>query len=311
MCPTPGDNRPVNGGYTYVERLPPAAAGRTVLQWLAGRHRHSSPAAWRERIERGEVSIGAAIAAADDLLRAGTSLSWRRPPWTEPAAPLCFAVLHRDADLLAVAKPRGLPCLPNGGFLEHTLLHQLRRRHPEAVPLHRLGRGTSGLVLFARSAPARRHLAADWREGRVTKEYLALASGRPSAPAFTIDSPIGPVPHPRLGNLHAVSPDGRAAVSHVTVLETRGPDTLVSVAIDTGRPHQIRIHLAAAGHPLVGDPLYQTGGSPRADSLPGEGGYWLHSWRLTILHPTTTRPLLLECPPPLPLRPSCAFFRPV
>src|SRR5512139_1613185 len=114
-----------------------------------------------------------------DVLRPGQSLVWRRPPWEEPAAPLSFAILHRDAHLLAVAKPRGLPSVPNGGFLEHTLLHRVRLHFPGAVPLHRLGRGTSGLVLFALTNQARREGAAAWREGRVSKEYLALVAGRP------------------------------------------------------------------------------------------------------------------------------------
>jgi 23S rRNA pseudouridine1911/1915/1917 synthase len=89
----------------------------------------------------------------------------------------------------------------------------------------------------------------------------------------------------------------------VRVLETRGDRTLVAVSIPTGRPHQIRIHLAAAGHPLVGDPLYVGGGVPAADpALPGEGGYRLHAHRLGLLHPATGRRLQLECPPPPELR---------
>ena len=156
--------------------------------------------------------------------------------------------------------------------------------------MHRLGRGTSGLVLFARTDAARRAVAAEWRLGGVLKEYLALASGRPARESFTVETPIGLVPHPRLGQVHAASPTGRPAVSHVRVLAPRGAGTLVSVTIPTGRPHQIRIHLAAAGHPLVGDPLYVEGGRPGADpALPGEGGYWLHAHRLALSHPATGR----------------------
>ena len=119
------------------------------------------------------------------MLRAGQWLVWRRPPWQEPPVPLSFAVLYRDADLLAVAKPRGLPTLPNGGFLEHTLPARVRRLYPEAVPMHRLGRGTSGIVLFARTPAARREVAAAWRDGAVLKEYRALVVGRPERDAFT------------------------------------------------------------------------------------------------------------------------------
>jgi 23S rRNA pseudouridine1911/1915/1917 synthase len=293
----------MNAGFEYREEVGPAAAGRTVLAWLARRYRHSTEAAWRERIASGEVRLDGEVALAMDVLRPGQTLVWRRPPWEEPAVPLGFAVLHRDPHLLAVAKPRGLPSVPNGGFLEHTLLFRVRRVHPEAVPVHRLGRGTSGLVLFARTASARRHLAAQWRAGRVEKTYRALVAGVLSVDSLTIDSPIGPVPHPRLDHVHAASPAGRPAVSHVRVLARRGDATLVEVVIPTGRPHQIRIHLAAAGYPLVGDPLYVAGGRPGPrPALPGEGGYRLHAHRLALAHPVGGDSLVLECSPPPELR---------
>ena len=157
---------PVNAGYEYQEEVGPGAAGRTVLAWLSVRWRHSTEAVWRQRIAAGEVRLDGEPALARAVLRSGQSLVWRRPPWDEPVVPLGFAILHRDDHLLAVAKPRGLPSVPNGGFLEHTLLYRVRRLHPEAVPVHRLGRGTSGLVLFARTDGARRALAALWRTGQ-------------------------------------------------------------------------------------------------------------------------------------------------
>jgi 23S rRNA pseudouridine1911/1915/1917 synthase len=293
----------VNAGFEYREEIGPEAGGRTVLAWLTRRHRHSTEATWRERIASGEVRLDGEVALAMDVLRPGQSLVWRRPPWEEPVVPLGFAVLHCDAHLLAVAKPRGLPSVPNGGFLEHTLLFRVRRLHPEAVPMHRLGRGTSGLVLFARTSEARRAVAADWRAGRVEKEYRALVRGVPSAELFTVDAPIGLVPHPRLGRVHAASATGKPAVSHVRVLRTREGRAVVAVTIPTGRPHQIRIHLAAAGHPLVGDPLYVEGGVPGPDpGLPGEGGYRLHAHRLALAHPATGERLELECAPPPELR---------
>jgi 23S rRNA pseudouridine1911/1915/1917 synthase len=292
----------VNGGFEYREEVGGEAAGRTVLAWLTRRHRHSTETTWRVRIAAGEVRLDGNVALAMDVLRPGQTLVWRRPPWEEPVVPLGFAILHLDEHLLAVAKPRGLPSVPNGGFLEHTLLFRMRRLHPEAVPMHRLGRGTSGLVLFARTDGARRAVAAEWRAGRVEKEYRALVRGLPALEAFTIDNPIGLVPHPRLGQVHAASPMGKEAVSRVRVLAARGGDALVAIEIPTGRPHQIRIHLAAAGHPLVGDPLYVAGGGPGSDpGLPGEGGYHLHAHRLALTHPATGRRLELECPlPPAP-----------
>lgn len=293
----------MNQGFEYRDEIGPEAAGRTVLAWLRSRYRHSTEATWRERIASGEVRLDGAIALAMDVLRPGQSLVWRRPPWEEKEVPLGFAILHRDDELLAVAKPRGLPSVPSGGFLEHTLLSRVRGVFPEAVPMHRLGRGTSGLVLFARTRRARRAVAEEWRAGRVEKEYRALVSGVPAVETFTVETPIGPVPHPRLGQVHAASPVGRPAVSHVRVLAAREASALVAVSIPTGRPHQIRIHLAAAGHPLVGDPLYAAGGVPSPDpGLPGEGGYRLHAHRLELTHPATGRRLALECAPPPALR---------
>jgi 23S rRNA pseudouridine1911/1915/1917 synthase len=250
------------------------------------------------------VLLDGKIATSNDVLRPGQLLVWHRPPWEEPPVPLSFAVLHLDEHLLAVAKPRGLPSIPHGGlYLEHTLLQRVRRRWTEATPMHRLGRGTSGLLLFARTREARRRVAAAWREGRVDKTYRALVAGVPDLEAFSIDRPIGPVPHPLLGQVHAVSERGKPSLTHVRRIECRSGETLVEVDIPTGRPHQIRIHLAAAGHPLVGDPLYAKGGYPRKKpGLPGEGGFWLHSQRLALLHPTTGRRLDLECPPPPILR---------
>lgn len=293
----------MNDGFVYRESIGADAAGRTVLEHLALRYRHSSEPTWRGRIAAGEVELDGRAAAPQDRLRAGQSLTWRRPPWEEPPVPLAFAVLHRDEHLLAVAKPRGLPTVPNGGFLTHTLLHIVRGLSPTATPLHRLGRGTSGLVLFAQTAEARRALSAAWREGRVEKEYRALIAGIPSADTFSIDVPIGRVAHPRLGEVHAACAQGKAALTHVRWRAASGVNTIVDVTIPTGRPHQIRIHLAAAGHPLVGDPLYVAGGVPGDDpALPGDGGYRLHAHRLAFDHPATGRRVQLECAPPAELR---------
>jgi 23S rRNA pseudouridine1911/1915/1917 synthase len=292
----------INGGYSYRDQIGRAPVGSTVVGYLAGRYRHSPEALWRLRVGRGEVSLDGRTLQADEAVCPGQVLVWSRPPWCEPEVPLQWALLYRDRDLLAVAKPRGLPTVPAGGFLEHTLLMRVRVLFPEAVPAHRLGRGTSGLVLFARTAKARAALARAWREGEVRKVYRALVTGAPGPSEFTVETPIGPVAHPVLGTVHAASPAGRPSRSHVRVLRTTSDRALVEVEIETGRPHQIRIHLAAAGFPLVGDPLYREGGQPRPEARPGETGYWLHAFRLELRHPASFRPLPLECLPPPALR---------
>lgn len=292
---------PKNRGYVHREQIDAAAEGRAVLAHLVARWR-ASEAEWRARLAAGEVLLDQARTGPEERLRRGQWLTWARPPWEEPAAPLCAPVLYEDADLLAVAKPSGLPTMPGGGeFSEHTLLAVVRRRAPEASPMHRLGRATSGVVLFSRTPLAARVLQQAFRDRSLRKIYRALCSGHPAWDELAIDAPIGEVPHPLLGTVHGASAQGRPSRSYARVLERReSAQALVEVSIETGRPHQIRIHLAHAGHPLWGDPLYGVGGVPLPASraLPGDPGYLLHALRVELAHPRTGAPLVIECAPP-------------
>lgn len=295
---------PGNDGCEYREQVGPDGDARTVLAYLSQRYPHSSRAEWEARILSGRVLVDSRPAHIDTLLRRGCELVWQRPPWIEPDAPRSFSILYEDADVLAVAKPAGLPTLPGAGFLQATLLYLVRAYAPDAAPLHRLGRWTSGLVLCARNSRARSALMQQWSANAIGKLYRALAAGLPDQDEMTITTPIGPVPHPLLGSIHAAAPQGKPSRSQVTVLERRADSFLCDVRIATGRPHQIRIHLAAAGHPLAGDPLYGPGGLPAPDSraLPGDPGYLLHAAELRFRHPGTGREVILGCEPPLLLR---------
>ncbi|MBI2502830.1 MAG: RluA family pseudouridine synthase [Candidatus Latescibacteria bacterium] len=293
-----------NEGCKYRERLGPDAEGQTLLGYLSRRYPHSSPEEWTARITAGLVRLDERAGHAESALRRGSELVWDRPPWVEPEAPRSFAVLYEDEDLLAVAKPAGLPTLPGANFLQGTLLYQVQAYAPDAAPVHRLGRWTSGVVLCARNHPARIALMRQWSKKAIGKRYRALASGLPQWDELEIAAPIGPVPHSLLGELHAASPGGKPALSQVRVLEGRADSFLCDVRIETGRPHQIRIHLAAAGHPLVGDPLYGVGGLPAPDSqaVPGDPGYYLHAAELRFRHPRTGHEVVIECAPPPRLR---------
>lgn len=302
----PDTNTHLNEGCEYRERLGPNADSRRLLAYLSHRYRHSSPAEWAARIASGHVLVDELPAHADSVLRTGCQLVWQRPPWIEPDAPMSFSVLYEDDDLIAVNKPAGLPTLPAANFLQSTLLYLVRAYAPDAVPLHRLGRWTSGILLCARNHNARTELMRQWSAKKVHKLYRALANGCPDWDETTISAPIGPVPHALLGSIHAASQKGKSSLSYVTIIERREGAFLCDVRIATGRPHQIRIHLAASGHPLVGDPLYGAGGLPLPDTraLPGDPGYHLHAAELSFRHPSTRREVVIECEPPSLLRVS-------
>ena len=308
-CSEPDEVGGLNQGHDFAETLGLDAEGWGVEEYLSRRYPRASVGEWQRRTQQGQVFLEGEVGEPGQKLRAGQRLVWRRPPWREPTVPLGYAVLYRDADVLAVAKPGGLPTLPGGGmFLQHTLLYQVRRHDPEAAPVHRLGRGTSGVVLFGRTSMARAELSRAMREGQVKKEYRALAQGILKEDAGEIKNPIGPVPHRLLGTVHGATREGKRACTRYRVLERRSASTLLGLELLTGRPHQIRIHLAALGHPLQGDPLYDIGGLPfeDTDSVPGDLGYHLHAERLSFQHPVESRSVLVECMPPRLLRMALA-----
>jgi 23S rRNA pseudouridine1911/1915/1917 synthase len=295
----------LNHGFEYLKRLGAEADGLKIIDYLARFYPGFTQHEWLDRIELGRVLLDGIPSRQDAILRQGQLLSWLRPPWEEPEVPRSFAVLYHDEHLLGVAKPSGLPTVPGGGsFMEHTLLSLVRSHFPGVSPLHRLGRGTSGIVLFAITREASSRISQAWRCGKILKIYRALAAGCPAPDEFEVDTPIGPVPHRILKTIYAACPAGKPAHSYVKVLERRDTCSLVQIRITTGRPHQIRIHLAAAGYPLVGDPLYAAGGIPAEDSraLPGDVGYFLHSGLLGFPHPVTGKWTEITCAPPPPLR---------
>jgi 23S rRNA pseudouridine1911/1915/1917 synthase len=302
----------MNHGWIYHDRIDRSTPGLTVLQYYSQRYPHSTPQEWQARIEQGQVRLNDRSVTAETCLQPNHILSYHRPPWEEPSVPLDFEILYDDADLLGVAKPSGLPVLPGGGFVEHTLLWQLQQRYPNdtPVPIHRLGRGTSGLLLLARSPLAKAHLSQQLRDRTLRKTYRALIGASTLPDRFTVNQAIAKLPHPSLGYLYGAAESGLEAHSEIEVVQRDRTSTLLNVTILTGRPHQIRIHLAAVGYPLLGDPLYTVGGIPRLEPdpvtqmlpVPGDCGYALHAHQLTLVHPRSQHPLHLTCIPPVPLR---------
>ena len=290
----------LNRGYAYTTIISNAHPGRTLLSHLASFYPHSTPEAWQQNLDNGEVTLNGISATGSESLTAGQTLIWNRPPWSEPDSPQHFDILHDDPYLLAVNKPSGLPTLPGGGFLENTLLRLVRKHTPNANPVHRLGRATSGIVLFAKTPHAAAQLTADWNTSKVQKIYRALAQHPAQHDTYEILTPIGLVPHPRIGNVWAASPTGKPSRSLAKVLSRTPTNTTFEVSLHSGRPHQIRIHLASIGHPLIGDTLYGPTGHPLENlpGLPGDGGYLLHARSLKFRHPITGEQIHLEAPLP-------------
>lgn len=311
----------MNQGCVYTDRIDRACVGLTVLDYYCQRYQHSTLEEWRSRIQTGIVRLDGALTQVDTPLLLGQRLTYHRPPWQEPEVPRTFDLLYEDEDLLVVVKPGGLPVMPGAGFLENTLLGQLRKRYGgfdynaennrdemTPAPVHRLGRGTSGLVLIARSPLAKKHLSQQMRDRRMQKQYLALVEGVVPEDEFVIEQAIGKVPHPVLGYLYGPLDGGLYSRSDVRVVARRSDRTVVAVTILTGRAHQIRIHMAWAGFPLFGEPLYGVGGVAKLRNelgqvpVPGDCGYWLHAHRLGFVHPRSLEALTFVAPPPGILR---------
>ena len=296
----------LNRGYAYATIISSKYHGQTLLSHLASLYPHSTRQAWQQKLNNGEVTLNGVVACGSESVTLGQALVWNRPPWIEPDAPQEFEVLFEDPHLLAVNKPSGLPTLPGGGFMENTLLRLVQKQTPNANPVHRLGRATTGIVLFAKTAQAASRLFANWNTPRIQKVYRALAQNIAQQDAYEILTPIGLVPHPLIGQVWAANPDGKPGgkpsksrarvISRSESTTANAGTTTFEVSLDSGRPHQIRIHLASIGHPLVGDPLYGVTGQPLENSpgLPGDGGYFLHAQYLRFQHPITGEQIDLE-----------------
>ncbi|MDR3231326.1 MAG: RluA family pseudouridine synthase [Synergistaceae bacterium] len=231
-----------------------------------------------------------------------------------------FEVVHEDSYLLVVNKPAGLVVHPAPGHWRGTLVHGLLFRYPDLGPfnnvrrpgiVHRLDATTSGLMLVAREQKTMELLQRDFRERSIEKKYLALVHGNFSRPWGLLEGPIGRHPQNRLKM--AVVEGGRPSTTEYRVLWNDHTDAgyaLVLCGLLTGRTHQIRVHMAAAGHPLVGDILYGLYGlygpyGAEENSNMGVSNFdrvFLHSWRLAFTHPITKEMLRFTCPLPPELR---------
>jgi 23S rRNA pseudouridine1911/1915/1917 synthase len=252
-------------------------------------------------IEAGRVTVDGALRPKRHRLASGETI-WVRPlpppvsELTPQAVP--FRIAYEDEHLLVVDKPAGVVTHPSAGHREGTLVHGLLAHavaggsdpsRPGIV--HRLDRDTSGLLVVARSHRAHRRLQRMLRERLIDRRYLVLVHGA-APPALTVDRPVGRDRRNRT-RMSVVSEDGREAVTHLRRLEELGRFTLLEARLETGRTHQIRVHLESVGHPVVGDPVYG-----RREETLGLERQFLHSSRLSFPHPETGEPIDVESPLP-------------
>src|ERR1700722_5727813 len=246
-----------------------------------------------ERIGEGRVLVGGRSAIKSDRVLTGDDLSvalpgprTAEPPQVVPG----LVVLYEDDDIIVVDKPRGVAAHPSPGWTGPTVIGGLLAAgHTVATSgaaerqgiVHRLDANTTGVMVVAKSEPAYSALKRAFRERTVDKRYHALLQGHPDPLRGTVDAPIGR--HPSGDGRFAVVNEGRPSVTHYDTLEAFRAASLVSVDLETGRTHQIRVHMSAIRHPCVGDLLY--GADPVLAARLGLTRQWLHAVSLTFAHP--------------------------
>ncbi|MBV9334625.1 MAG: RluA family pseudouridine synthase [Solirubrobacterales bacterium] len=268
-------------------RVPEEVAGTRLDRFLADAV--GSRARAQMLIDAGRVRVDGAVVPKRHLVRSGEAISIDAAPAESAVVPdeeASFMVAYEDEHLLVVDKPAGVVVHPARGHRAGTLAQALAGRAAggeeawRAGIVHRLDRDTSGLLVVAKSDGVHRALKALLAARRLRREYLALVDGHPSARTGTIDAPIGR--HRRDRKLMSIdSDDPREARTHFEIERLLPAASLLRVALETGRTHQIRVHLAAIGHPVCGDPQYGTAGRF------GLTRQFLHAARLAFVHPVT------------------------
>jgi 23S rRNA pseudouridine1911/1915/1917 synthase len=295
---------------THALQLPADYAGLRLDQALARALPQYSRARLQSWIEAGAVQVdGRALRAKDKVIGGeNVQIEARLEPQTEVAAEsLPLDVVHKDRALIIVNKPAGLVVHPGAGNPAHTLQNALLALDPKlaVVPraglVHRLDKDTSGLLVVARTVEAHAALVAALAAREIGRQYLAICSGVMTG-GRSVDEPIGR--HRTQRTRMAVRNDGREAVTHFRVVQRFRAHTLVRAELETGRTHQIRVHLAHIGYPIVGDSVYggrlriPAVGAELAEEIRKTHRHALHATLLHLTHPMTGREMEWEAPIP-------------
>ena len=252
-------------------------------------------------INDGHVTVNGQAVKPKYKVQAGDKISLVKPePQSLELTPenIPLDIVYEDDDVIVVNKPQGMVVHPAPGHPDHTLVNALLYHSPLSTIngtfrpgiVHRIDKDTSGLLMVAKNDLAHQSLAEQLRNKTNKREYLALVYGQIKEDEGTIDAPLGRNPQDR--KKQAVVKGGRHAVTHFKVLKRYDNFTLVKCILETGRTHQIRVHMKYIGHPLVGDPLY----GPR--KVIGKDGQFLHAALLGFKHPRTGKELVFEAPLP-------------
>lgn len=212
---------------------------------------------------------------------------------------IALNIIYADQDIIVINKPAGLVTHPGAGNLDNTLLNALLYHYPELAKLpragiiHRLDKDTSGIMVVTRNLIAHNKLTQDLQERKIKREYEAIVNGKMVA-GGTIEAPIGR--HPTKRTLMAVKGGGKSAVTHYRIIKRFSAHTHLRVFLETGRTHQIRVHLAHIGYPIVGDPTYNK--ITKIHNLEPFKRQALHAKRLELHHPSTNKLMTWEAPTP-------------
>jgi 23S rRNA pseudouridine1911/1915/1917 synthase len=308
-------------------KVPPECAGWRLDHFLKYRIRRLSRTKIQEIIA-GQVRLEGGRQPRPALgVRSGEIIVIERPAPIEPPVPRSFRVLMEDDTFIAIDKPAGLPIHTTAKYFRNTLTAVLRERYPEErlQVCHRIDRETSGVLLVARGPEAGSSLKQAFARRKVSKSYLALCHGVPAAAEGLLDRPmklLDTQSHIMMGVVGADDPAGLRAVTRYEVVRRFARHVLLACAPETGRQHQIRVHLADFGHPIVGDKIYGAGepafiafcdGGMTPELLTAFDGlerHALHAHRLTFPHPRTRAPITVESPLPPDLADYIAALEP-
>jgi len=293
-------------------KVPTGFKNALIVDYLSARFTYFSAEKWAELVKNGRLSHNNQSCTLETRLRQGDTVTYNMPD-PDPPEDLDVGIVYEDEWLLGVNKPPNFRVHSKGRFVTENLIYYLRYQHdptfPEADLVNRLDANTSGVVVLARDKETLRQMSDYFRTGQVEKTYLAVVVGQPAPAKGVIELPLSKVSGSKTSRQQVMAEgEGKTAVTHYQTLELLGSDhALLQLQPHTGRTHQLRVHMAAIGHPLVGDALYQMNDADflywvengrSASRMPFLQRQALHSATTQFIHPITGETCTISAPLP-------------